>query len=256
MANPRKRRAKLSVSGETACVNCPLRKRPIFRQFDAKELEFVEWFKTAELVAEPGAGVLTEGQVSPHLYTILSGWAFRYKMLPDSRRQILNFAMPGDLVGLQGPVMNEMQHSVEALTNIRLCVFPRERLWKLYALHPELAHDLVWLAMRGERMADEHLLALGQRSASERIGYLLLHLYNRCRALDLANGSRFALPLTQRHIADSLGLSLVHTNKTLRRLAAQKLVRFSESFVDISNELELRRIAHYDENDGDRRPLI
>ena len=191
-----KRRAKLSVSGETPCVNCPLRKRPIFRQFDAKELEFVEWFKTAELVAEPGSNVLTEGQVSPHIYTILSGWAFRYKTLPDSRRQILNFALPGDLIGLQGPVMKDMQHSVEALTNVRLCVFPRERLWKLYASHPELAHDLVWLAMRGERMADEHLLALGRRSALERISYLLLHLYMRCRALDLAQGMRFALPLT------------------------------------------------------------
>ncbi|TIP57352.1 MAG: Crp/Fnr family transcriptional regulator, partial [Mesorhizobium sp.] len=102
--------------------------------------------------------VLVEGSHSAHLYTVLSGWAFRYKLLPDGRRQILNFSMPGDLIGLQGSLMGEMQHSVEALSPMLLCVFEREQLQELYRNHPGLAYDITWIASREERMLDENLL--------------------------------------------------------------------------------------------------
>src|SRR5665213_1976624 len=80
------------------------------------------------------------------------GCAFRYKTLPDGRRQILNYALPSDLIGLQGAVNDEMQHSVEALTDVTLCVFPREKLWDLYKDYPALAFDITWLAAREEQM--------------------------------------------------------------------------------------------------------
>ena len=84
-------------------------------------------------------------------YTLLHGWAFRYKMLDDGRRQILNFALPADMVGLQGALMREMEHSVEALTPLTLCVFPRSKLWDLYSRFPSLAFDITWLAAREEQ---------------------------------------------------------------------------------------------------------
>src|SRR5262245_19277024 len=105
------------------CQNCPLRILPRFRAFSPEELTFVSTFKKGELVAEAGSMILSEGSHSAHLFTILSGWAFRYKMLQDGRRQIVNYALPGDLLGLQGSVIGEMQHSVEALSPVVLCVF-------------------------------------------------------------------------------------------------------------------------------------
>jgi len=75
---------------------------PVFRPFTAEELAFISRFKKGELTVERGATVLVEGSHSAHLYTVLSGWAFRYKLLSDGRRQILNYTMPGDLIGLQG----------------------------------------------------------------------------------------------------------------------------------------------------------
>lgn len=256
MVHPRRSRNHTPVNGQTPCARCPLRKQPIFRPFTDTELQFVEWFKSGELTVDPGASVLLEGHNSPHLFTLLSGWAFRHKSLPDGRRQILSFALPGDFLGLQGPILKEMQHSVEALTTVTLCVFPRERLWSLYQKHPELSHDLVWLAMRGERMADDHLLAIGRRSATERISYLLLHLYTRCKALQLTDGKRLKLPLSQRHIADALGLSLVHTNKTLKRLEQRQLLRWKGDTIEIADETELRRQAHFEDDDDQKRPLI
>ncbi len=114
------------------CESCPLRKLDHFRAFTADELAFVSQFKTGELAVDGGATILVEGAHSAHLFTVLSGWGFRYKMLDDGRRQILNYIMPGDLVGLQGSLMGEMQHSIEALSPVTLCVFERGKLNRLY----------------------------------------------------------------------------------------------------------------------------
>ena len=145
----------------TPCEQCPLRKRPSLREFSAEELAFVKTFKVDELRVDAGASFLREGARSEHLYTVLSGWAFRYKMLDDGRRQILNYALPADMVGLQGALMNEMEHSVEALTPLVLCIFPRAKLWDLYSRIPTIAFDITWLAAREEQLIDEHLVSLG-----------------------------------------------------------------------------------------------
>src|SRR5690349_20044448 len=103
---------KAAAGTNIPCEKCPLRAMETFRDFTKEELAFVSRLKRGELAVDKGATVLMEGHHSAHLYTVLSGWAFRYKLLPDGRRQILNYMMPGDLVGLQGSLLGEMQHSV------------------------------------------------------------------------------------------------------------------------------------------------
>src|SRR4051794_34517330 len=159
------------------CEKCPLRALECLREFTAKELEFVSSFKSGELNVQAGTSILLQSTNSAHLYTILSGWAFRYKTLPDGRRQILNYALPSDLLGLQGSINDEMQHSVEALTDMMLCVFPREKLWGLYTDFPTLAFDVTWLAAREEQILDEQLLSVGRRTAMERLASLLLSMF-------------------------------------------------------------------------------
>ncbi|MGO8655143.1 Crp/Fnr family transcriptional regulator, partial [Rhizobium ruizarguesonis] len=133
-------------SFKTPCEQCPLRPLPHFREFSRDELEFVSSFKRGELAVDAGSTILVEGAHSAHLFTVLSGWGFRYKMLEDGRRQILNYIMPGDLIGLQGTIAGEMQHSVEALSPVSLCVFERDRLMTLYNKHASLAFDITWIA--------------------------------------------------------------------------------------------------------------
>jgi CRP-like cAMP-binding protein len=156
------------------CESCPLRPLPPFRAFETEEVEFISSFKKGELSVDKGATVIVEGSHSAHLFTVLSGWGFRYKLLPDGRRQILNFIVNGDFVGLQAGLSLEMQHSVEALTPMLLCVFERGHLRQLYEKHPDLAFDVTWLAAREEQMLDEHLLSVGRRSALERAAYLIV----------------------------------------------------------------------------------
>lgn len=241
---------------QVPCERCPLRRLDTFRPFTKEELAFVASFKKGEFTAEPRAMILQEGASSAHLYTVLSGWGFRYTLLPDGRRQILNFVLPGDLIGLQASVAREMKHSIEALTGMLLCVFQREKLWDLYEQHPALAYDITWLAALEEQMLDRHLLSIGRRTALERMAYLLLHLHSRAQSLGLADKQGFSPPITQYHLADALGMSIVHTNKTLKRLYQSKLIRWKNRRLEFLDMAALREVAHWTEEAEIPRPLI
>jgi CRP-like cAMP-binding protein len=240
----------------TPCEQCPLRRRKALRAFAPEELEFVKQFKSDELRIDAGASFLRQGNRSEYLYTVLSGWAFRYKMLDDGRRQILNYALPADMLGLQGALMREMEHSVEALTPLVLCVFPRSRMWDLYSRFPSLAFDITWLAAREEQLIDEYLVSLGRRTALERTAYLLLHLFARAEELGLTKDGTIQLPFTQQHLADTLGMSLVHTNKTLKRLFASKAVIWKGRVFEMLDRAALAAIAGDGVSQHPPRPFI
>lgn len=239
----------------TPCQQCPLRALKSFRDFSARELDFVSQFKSGELSVERGSTFLVEGMHSAHLFTVLSGWAFRYKLLPDGRRQIMNYVVPGDLIGLQGSLMGEMDHSVEALSAVTLCVFERSKLERLFERHASLGYDLTWIAAHEERILDEHLLSLGRRTALERTAYLLSFIHQRASTAGV-NGGRRVIPITQQHVADTLGLSLVHTNKTLRKLADRKLMRWQEKGCEILDADGLQAIAGWEGLERGPRPFI
>jgi CRP-like cAMP-binding protein len=177
-------------------------------------------------------------------------------MLGDGRRQILNYALPADMVGLQGALMREMEHSVEALTPLTLCVFPRGKLWDLYGRFPSLAFDITWLAAREEQLIDENLISLGRRTALERAAFLLLHLFTRADEIGLTKNGTIQFPFTQQHLADTLGMSLVHTNKTLKRLYASNAVRWKDRLFELIDRAALAQIAGDDVSQREQRPFI
>lgn len=238
------------------CEQCPLRKRDVFRDFSESQLAFVSRFKAGELTVAGGHDLLLAGNNSPHLYTLLRGWAFRYILLEDGRRQILNFVLPGDFLGLQTSVFEVMEHSVQALTDVQLCLFPRSRLWDLYCEQPSLGFDVTWLAAHEESLVDDLLASVGQRSALERIAFLVLHLVQRLDGLGLARDGACDFPLTQQHIADAMGLSLVHTNKTLRRLIRDGHVEIGNGRLRILKRAALEKLAGQSLREPRPRPLI
>lgn len=247
---------KAGSSHKIPCSECPLRGLKIFRDFTESELQFVESFKSGELTLEAGATLLREGDDSPRLYTLLSGWMFRYKTLPDGRRQILNLVLPGDFVGLQASVFHEAQHTIEALSEVVLCVFPREKLSSLFSTQPGLAFDVTWLAAREERMLDDNLLSIGRRTAIERMANLIMHLFRRARELRLVRDMAFTTPINQQHLADMLGLSLVHTNKTLRKLYDRGIISWRDKILTVKDEARLAAVAKFDGGNSPPRPII
>lgn len=213
-------------------------------------------FKRGELTADTGAMILAEGAHSAQLFTLLSGWAFRFKTMSDGRRQILNYCLPGDLIGLQGSIIGAMEHSVEALSPVVLCVFQRDGLNTLFQKQPGLSYDITWLASREERMLDEHLLSVGRRSAIERAAYLVAFLHQRAAAAGLTGDTPLLLPISQQHVADTLGLSIVHTNKTLRKLADKGYLRWHDRACEVLDPKALMEVAGWEGLPERQRPLI
>ena len=240
----------------TACQACPLRNREIFVPFSADELAFMQTFKTGELVVDAGTTILLEGSASPQLYTVLSGMGTRSKTLENGRRQVINFLFPGDFTGLQSSIMGEMKHSVETSTRMTLCAFRREDLWSLFRSHPERAYDLTWIAAVEEHFLGETIASLGQRDATQRVSWALVRIHERLRAVGLFTGGTVPLPFRQQDLADALGLSLVHTNKTLQALRAQNLIQWSDGRLAIKNLKAMADLAIVDLELPEKRPLM
>lgn len=244
------------VTSPTKCSNCLLRAIPAFRTHTENEEKFIAAFKSGELSCEPGMTVIEQGAHSPHLYTVLEGWGFRYKTLEDGRRQILNYVMPGDMIGLQGAILEYMDHSVDALTPMRLCVFERSRMFSLFEKHPGVAYDITWLASREESILDEHLLSVGRRNALERAAYLMTFLHHRAVRTGVTSEKSSYLPLTQLMVADTLGLSIVHTNKTLKKLAVMNLIRWKDRGCEVLKPKALAELAKWQAPALQERPYI
>ncbi len=238
------------------CFECALRACGFFRPVSENELAVINDIKRDHLTVPAGTQIIRAGQDSPELYTLYAGWAFRFKTLPDGRRQILNFLLPGDLLGLQAAMFDAAQHGIETLTDVELCLLPRQKIWHLFGQMPELAFDVAWLGAREESRVDENLLSAGRRSAAERIAALILILYRRAEALALTEDRTFAFPLSQQHIADALGLSLVHTNKTLARLRRMGMFTQANGSLTLTNLRILERVAQHFDHELTARPLI
>ena len=190
---------------------------------------------------------------------MLGGWAFRFKTLSDGRRQILNFLLPGDFIGVQQKMGEESPHGVQALSEVALCVFHRDALWDLHRATPTLGFAVTWLTAHEESVVDNALLSVGRRNAEERIATLLVTLYKRAAALivDFDPHAGVPFPLTQQHIADAMGLSLVHTNKTLRKLERRGLHHIEDGRLYLLDVKALARIADlYGDGKPPQRPLI
>ncbi len=238
------------------CTKCPLRKCTYFIEFTEDELEFMQRFKAGELTVDAGSTVLMEGSNSPQLFTVLSGMGTRYKTLEDGRRQVINFLFPGDFIGLQAGIMGEMKHSVAASTPMVLCVFNRSDLWNMFKVQPARAYDLTWIAAVEEHFLGETLAVMGQREAAQRIAWALLRIHHRLRAVGLELNGVVPLAFRQQDLADALGLSLVHTNKTLAALRAKGLAHWANGVLKISNRVALAEFAGSAPEPLEKRPLL
>lgn len=238
------------------CSRCPLRKKALFTPFEDGELDFMRRFKIGELEVDAGSTLLMQGSNSPQLFTVLSGMGTRYTTLEDGRRQVINFVFPGDFVGLQAGLMGEMMHSVDSATPMVLCVFNRADLWDLFRDHPGRAYDLTWMSAVEEHFLGETIASLGQRDATERMAWALVRMFARLDAVGLRDGNSVPLPFRQQDLADALGLSLVHTNKTLAKLRDLKLVKWTGGRLTLPDLGKIATVAQIDEIKLSPRPIL
>ncbi|SFZ85807.1 cAMP-binding domain of CRP or a regulatory subunit of cAMP-dependent protein kinases [Devosia enhydra] len=193
--------------------------------------------------ARPRADLLRADDVIDGLSVVLEGFACRYKLLPDGRRQIVAFLVPGDFCDLRVLVVERADHAVAALAPTTTASITRDRLLSLVNTRPRLSRALWWSTLVEDAILREWLVNVGQRAAIERVSHLLCELYLRLEAVGLAADGRLELPVTQSELGDALGLSTVHINRTLRELRGQGLLETNGKSYFIRDLARLARVG-------------
>ena len=137
-----------------------------------------------------------------------------------------------------------------------LCVFDRSEFWSFFRSQPERGFDLTWLAAVEESLLGATLATVGQRDARERVAWALVTVFRRGEALGLVENSAMPFPYRQQDLADALGLSLVHTNKTLARLRSRQLATWQDGELRIQSVRDLAEEAAMDDEPPEKRPLM
>lgn len=224
------------------------RKLSVYINLDDRERAALHDLEAQTEHLEQGRELLRRGDRMDRARVVRDGWAVRSKTLPDGRRQIIDFALPGTILGLYSHITPVAEETVTALTPMILAPFAPERMLELFASQPRLGSALAWLSAREDHILAERLVSMGRRSAYERVAHLFLELWERLQVRGLAGHGRLPMPLTQSVLADTLGLSVVHVNRTLGQLARDELiaVRRRERMLVILDHRKLERAAGFD----------
>jgi CRP-like cAMP-binding protein len=226
---------------------CPLtRKLSCFVALSDDDLATLARFYRRRRSFEPGHEMMHEGQAKAKAFILAEGWACSFKLLPDGGRQIVDFQIPGDFLGLRSILFRTADHSIEAVTRIEASEVLAADLLEAFSGAPRLATAVLWAASRDEAMVVEHLVNLGRRSADERLAHLLLELGARLDLVGMGDRTGFECPLTQYHLADALGLSAVHVNRVLRHLREEGLVTFQKGRVVFDDFARLEALGGFD----------
>ncbi len=220
-------------------------KRSGFRPLTPSEAAFVSALTQRQVRRMRNASIIEPGQTDAPLYTLHQGWAFRYVPFADGSRQIVEFLLPGDLVGLPAAFLPRMIYGVEALTRVELSLHSRETVDRIFAEQPDLAKALVRGLIDDRRRSDFRLAVLGQKQGPHRIAYLLLELWERLERIGLVNGTTCEMPLRRRHWADAAGMSGTHVARSLDWLRDHGLAEVHDGAADILDRDGLASLSGY-----------
>jgi CRP-like cAMP-binding protein len=190
--------------------------------------------------------MIHEGQVERSAYILASGWVCSYKLLPGGTRQIVDFQVPGDFLGLRSVLFRTADHNIEPITRVQASEVQVQDLLEAFNTAPRLAAAVLWAASRDEAMVVEHLVDIGRRDAKQRMAHFLLELGARLKLVGLATNEGYSCPLTQYLLADALGLSAVHVNRVLRELREDGLVAFQNGKVTFADYDGLVAFSEFD----------
>jgi CRP-like cAMP-binding protein len=222
------------------------RKLAHFIQLSELELDVLQSMPAQVRDVQARTDIVADGSWPDKLSLITEGFACRYKQLSDRRRQIMAFLIPGDICDLRALLTGKMDHAVAALDNCRIATISRQKIFVAMEKYPCIELALWRDTMLDAALYRQWLINLGRRAAHQRIAHLLCEIRTRLQAIGRAQDAAYELPITQSDLADAVGFSLVHVNKSLKRLREDGLITFRANEVSVHDWERLRSVAGFD----------
>jgi len=195
---------------------------------------------------ERGHDVVMDGNIMTHCCIVLSGMLHRHKTMKDGSRQVISFHPAGDIPDLQSLHLRKVDYTLSATTRSQIALVEHSAIRDMLHNQPKLT-DLMWR----DTLIDSAkfltwMMLVGQASAEARMAHLFCEIYTRLNAVGDVSGYAFAFPATQSDIADALGMSIVHANRTLQMLRSESLLAFANGQAEILDWPRLSRLAQFD----------
>lgn len=199
------------------------------------EIAFMEGLQNHVVPVNKGNDFVEHGNDMLMTCVIMEGWAIRYRLLENGRRQILSYALPGDIIGLHINFRAQATYSAAALTPLKIATIDPLRMLEITQKYPVLASGLSWCTAREFAILGDQAVRLGRLAAPQRVAHLLLELWHRLELIGETDGDWVDIPMSQTEIADTLGLSLIHTNKSLRALREANLITIKPGAIHLDD---------------------
>ncbi|KAB1073298.1 Crp/Fnr family transcriptional regulator [Methylobacterium planeticum] len=193
-----------------------------------------------------GQDIVRDGDKPSQCCLILDGWACRYKIIGEGKRQIFSFHIPGDIPDLQSLHLHTMDHSLGTITQATVAFIPHESMRELSTRFPRIGEVLWRDTLVDAAIFREWMIGMGRKSAFGRIAHLFCEMYLKLEAVGLAGEHRCPLPITQMDIGDALGLSNVHVNRVLQEMRGRSLITLRGSALVIQAWDVLIGVSEFD----------
>jgi CRP-like cAMP-binding protein len=194
---------------------------------------------------EPSSYLVREGDPPDHCAVLVSGFAYRHKLNGDGGRQIVSIHIPGEMLDLQHLLLDVADHNVQTLTRAEVASIPRAALRDLARTNAAIGHAIFVSILVEASIFREWVLNVGRRNAGERVAHLLCEFAIRLDTQGLSDGYGYELPMTQEQLADAVGLTQVHVNRTLKALEKNGLITRHKRNVSFPEWQNMRQFAHF-----------
>jgi CRP-like cAMP-binding protein len=190
--------------------------------------------------------VMREGDRPQNCCLMLSGFSFRHKVAGNGGRQIFSIHMKGDLADLQNSLLGTADHNLQALSHVEVAMIPVGAIQEIAFERPAIGRAMWYETLVDASIFREWTLNVGRHDARTRTAHLLCEFALRLEVAGLGERCNYELPMTQEQLADALGLTSVHTNRTLMSMGEDGLISRSQRSVKIENWARLAQAGDFD----------
>lgn len=225
------------------CDACPVGRHSLYGPIHTRNAGEVTAMRSLRRNFLPGQTILRDGDVPATVYTLFSGWAFRFKMLPDGGRHILGFYLPGDFISPAALDKAPLPYAVRALTAVHVCGFDRQTMADRVSVSLELQSGLIGQLLQRKQELDGMLIDIARRPAELRLLRFLVAIGEKLKARNMLPQQGFDLPVPQAILADALGVTPVYLNRMLVALRERGVVEIARKHILVPDPERLAELA-------------